>query len=78
MDYILYTSPSTVNNMITLFGVDKIKEKNNIAIGPQTFKALKENNIDGYTCRKHSEEAFLEEIVEIYKSSKESKGEQND
>lgn len=75
VDYILYTSPSTVNNMITLFGVDKIKEKNNIAIGPQTFKALKENNIDGYTCRKHSEEAFLEEIVEIYKSSKERKGE---
>ena len=75
VDYILYTSPSTVNNMINLFGIEKIKEKYSIAIGPQTFKALKENDINGYTCRKHSEDGFLEEIVEIYKANKESKGE---
>ena len=75
VDYILYTSPSTVNNMINIFGLDKIKEKYSIAIGPQTFKALKENDINGYICRKHSEDGFLEEIVEIYKADKESKGE---
>ncbi|MDV4149461.1 uroporphyrinogen-III C-methyltransferase [Clostridium sp. AL.422] len=75
VDYILYTSPSTVNNMIALFGVDKIKEKYNIAIGPQTFKSLKENGVDAYTCRKHSEDGFLDEIVDIYKANKESKGE---
>lgn len=67
VDYILYTSPSTVNNMISLFGLNKIKEKYNVAIGPQTFKALKENGIDAYTCRKHSEDGFLEEIVDIYR-----------
>lgn len=75
VDFILYTSPSTVNNMISLFGVHKLEEKYNIAIGPQTFKALKENGLNGYTCRKHSEDGFLEEIVEIYKAKKESKGE---
>lgn len=75
VDFILFTSPSTVNNMISLFGVDKIKEKYNIAIGPQTFKYLEEKGIEGYTCRKHSEDGFLDEILEIYKTYKESKGE---
>ena len=75
VDYILYTSPSTVNNMISLLGLDKVKEKYSIAIGPQTFKELKEKGVDGYTCKKHSEDGFLEEIVQIYKSNKESKGE---
>lgn len=75
VDFILYTSPSTVNNMLSLFGIDKIKEKYNIAIGPQTLKALKDNDLEGYVCRKHSEDGFLEEIVEIYKANRESKGE---
>lgn len=70
VDYVLYTSPSTVKNMIDMLGIDKIKEKNNIAIGPQTFKALKENNIEAYMCKKHSEDGFLDEIVQIYSESK--------
>lgn len=71
VDFILFTSPSTVNNMISLFGKDKIKEKYNIAIGPQTFKALKENSIEAHMCKKYSEDGFLDEIVEIYKTYKE-------
>ncbi|MGG7143495.1 uroporphyrinogen-III C-methyltransferase [Clostridium nigeriense] len=73
VDFILFTSPSTVNNMISLFGKDKIKEKYNIAIGPQTFKALKENSIEAHMCKIHSEDGFLEEIVEIYKHIKKDK-----
>jgi len=71
VDFILFTSPSTVNNMISLFGKDKIKEKYNIAIGPQTFKALKENSIEAHMCKKYSEDGFLDEIVEIYKTYEE-------
>ena len=66
VDIILYTSPSTVNNMIDMIGIDKIKEKVNIAIGPQTYKALDNRGIEAMTCKKHSEDGFLEEIVEIY------------
>ncbi|MBX7393965.1 uroporphyrinogen-III C-methyltransferase [Clostridium chauvoei] len=72
VDFVLYTSPSTVKNMISMFGEDKIKEKRNISIGPQTSKALNERNIDNYMCKKHSEDGFLEEIVNIYISLKES------
>lgn len=67
VDIILYTSPSTVNNMVEMLGVDKIKEKKNIAIGPQTFKALEKYNIECEMCKKHSEDGFLSEIVEMYR-----------
>ncbi|MBB6714530.1 uroporphyrinogen-III C-methyltransferase [Clostridium gasigenes] len=67
VDLILYTSPSTVNNMVSMVGLDKIKEKKNIAIGPQTFKALKDHNIECEMCKNHSEDGFLGEIVDMYK-----------
>ena len=67
VDIILYTSPSTVNNMVDMIGLDKLKEKVNIAIGPQTNKALIERGIEALVCKKHSEDGFLEEIIDMYK-----------
>lgn len=63
VDYVLFTSPSTVNNMVDMIGIDQIKSKKVIAIGPQTAKALKEKELECYICKKHSEEGFLSEIV---------------
>lgn len=63
VDYVLFTSPSTVYNMINVFGKEEIGRKILIAIGGQTAKALKANDLHCYTC-KHSEEGFLEEIIE--------------
>ena len=42
----------------------------NIAIGPQTNKALLERGIEALICKKHSEDGFLEEIVDMYKNLK--------
>ncbi|MEG1870950.1 MAG: uroporphyrinogen-III C-methyltransferase [Peptostreptococcaceae bacterium] len=72
VDIILYTSPSTVKNMINMIGLEEIKKKINIAIGPQTNKALVESGIEGLICKKHSEDGFLEEIVDIYKGNTDS------
>lgn len=66
VDLILFTSPSTVKNMISMVGIEEIKSKKCIAIGPQTAKELIAVNIDCYVCKKHSEEGFLEEIIELY------------
>ena len=55
--------------MIEMLGIDKIKEKKAIAIGPQTKKALEENSIKALICAKHSEEGFLEEVVNIMKKN---------
>lgn len=65
VDYVLFTSPSTVNNMVDMLGIEQIKNKKLIAIGPQTAKTLKEKNMQCYICKKHSEEGFLSEIVAI-------------
>jgi uroporphyrinogen III methyltransferase/synthase len=65
VDIVLFTSPSTVNNMIEMLGIDKIKEKRCIAIGPKTLETLKERGLKSYMCKKHSEEGFLEEIKEL-------------
>ena len=67
VDVVLYTSPSTFNNMVEIVGLDKIKEKINIAIGPQTFKALKAKDVEGVMCKVHTEEGLLEEIQKILK-----------
>lgn len=63
VDYVLFTSPSTVNNMVDMVGIDEIKKKKLIAIGPQTAKSIKEKELECYVCKKHSEEGFLSEIV---------------
>lgn len=65
VDVVLYTSPSTFNNMVDIVGLDKIKEKINIAIGPQTFKALKHKEVDGFMCKVHTEDGLLKEIQDI-------------
>lgn len=65
VDYVLFTSPSTVNNMIDMLGIEAIREKKLIAIGPQTAKSINENNMECFVCRKHSEEGFLKEIIEF-------------
>ena len=54
--------------MVDMVGLEKIKEKTNIAIGPQTNKALAERGVEALICKKHSEDGFLEEIVEMYRN----------
>lgn len=65
VDMVFYTSPSTVTNMITMLGIEKIREKKAIAIGPQTKKALDKNNIKCLMCSKHSEDGFIEEVLQF-------------
>ena len=65
VDYVLFTSPSTVINMIDMLGLEAVREKKLIAIGPQTAKAIKERNMECFICKKHSEEGFLKEIIEF-------------
>ncbi|MCD2345681.1 uroporphyrinogen-III C-methyltransferase [Clostridium guangxiense] len=65
-DIVLFTSPSTVRNMIELVGIEKIKEKISIAIGPITLDVLKENNIGAVLCQEHSEKGLVEKIQEVW------------
>ena len=62
VDIVFFTSPSTVNNMIEMLGIEEIKKKKIIAIGPKTNEPLEKLGIETYVCREHSEEGFLKEI----------------
>ena len=65
VDYVLFTSPSTVNNMVDMISIERLKEKKLIAIGPQTAKAISNKGMECKVCTKHSEEGFLKEIIEF-------------
>ena len=67
VDAVLFTSPSTFENMKEIVGLDKIKEKICIAIGPITNKALEKDEINAFVCKEHSEDGFLKEIENILK-----------
>lgn len=67
VDIILFTSPSTVNNMIEMVSLDKLKQKQCVAIGPITLKALNDKGIDALVCKEHSEDGFISEVLEMLK-----------
>lgn len=67
VDVVLYTSPSIVNNMIKLVGLDKLKVKKAIAIGPITEKELISNNIECTVSEEHSTAGILEKLKDIYR-----------
>lgn len=70
VDMVLYTSPSTVKNMIDIVGLESLKEKASIAIGPITLKALSESGIEGKMCKNHCEDGFLNEIQDLWQEVK--------
>ena len=65
VDEVFYTSPSTVKNMIKMLGVEKLQSKKAISIGPITSKELAKNNIKYLECKKHSEDGFISEIINL-------------
>ncbi|MCY6354158.1 uroporphyrinogen-III C-methyltransferase [Clostridium sp. ZS2-4] len=65
VDIVLFTSPSTVRNMIKMVGLEKIKEKICIAIGPVTEKELTKNDIKSFVCDDHSNEGLVNKVIDI-------------
>ncbi len=64
VDTVLFTSPSTVRNMISIVGIDAIREKNIIAIGPITAKELSKNNIKCTICNEYSINGIIDKLLE--------------
>ena len=51
-----------------MLGVEEIKKKKVIAIGPKTNEPLMELGIEAYVCKEHSEDGFLSEIRNLLKN----------
>ena len=65
VDITLFTSPSIVKNMISLVGIEQLKLKKCLAIGPITQKELTQNGIETYVCDNFSSEGIVKKILEI-------------
>ena len=50
VDVIVFTSPSTVKNMIKMVGIETVQSKKALAIGPITEKALLDVGIKATVC----------------------------
>lgn len=65
VDIIVFTSPSTVKNMITMVGLEIIKSKTALAIGPITAKSLLEQGIEAIICEEYSCEGIISKLVKM-------------
>ncbi|WP_238884150.1 uroporphyrinogen-III C-methyltransferase [Clostridium sp. YIM B02551] len=70
VDIVLFTSPTTVNNLINMIDINEIREKICIAIGPVTYEALKEKEIDALVCEEHSQDGLINKITEVWRKMK--------
>ncbi|MGH4139105.1 uroporphyrinogen-III C-methyltransferase [Clostridium sp.] len=71
VDIVIFTSPSTVKNMISMLGINRIKEKECLAIGPITGKELSKNNIKYSVCDEYSCNGIIKNLLQL-------KGEKHD
>jgi len=65
VDLIVFTSPSTVKNMIKMVGFETIKSKTSLAIGPITAKALSDVGIKAIICDVYSVDGVISKILKI-------------
>jgi uroporphyrinogen III methyltransferase/synthase len=63
-DTVVFTSPSTVRNMIELVGLDAIKGKEVISIGPITGKELEKNGIKYSVCDEYTTNGVINKLIE--------------
>lgn len=63
VDTILFTSPTTVRNLISMEGIDNIKGKSCIAIGPITSKELQKNNIEHIVSSVYTTSGMIDMLV---------------
>lgn len=62
-DIYVFTSTSTVNGFIELYGVNHLNGKKVIAIGPITAQTLKENGIDSIVAEEYTVDGILDKIL---------------
>ncbi|MBP2021614.1 uroporphyrinogen III methyltransferase/synthase [Clostridium punense] len=63
VDTVIFTSPSTVKNMITLVGLEAIREKKVISIGPITSKELQRQEISFVQCEESCNDGIVKQLL---------------
>lgn len=64
VNIVVFTSPSTVKNMISMLGINRIREKECIAIGPITGDELSKNDIKYSVCDEYSSDGIIKNLLQ--------------
>jgi uroporphyrinogen III methyltransferase/synthase len=64
VDTVIFTSPSTVENMIKIVGLESIKRKRVISIGPITGKALDRCGVNYKICEEYTTKGVIDKLLE--------------
>ena len=70
VDVVLFTSPSTVKNMIKMAGIEGIKSKKCIAIGPITGMELQDKGISCFVCDEYTTVGIVEKLIQLKANGK--------
>ena len=73
VDIILFTSPSTVKNLIKMVGIENIKDKEIISIGEITQTEIENQGLECHVCEECSVEGMIEKLIEVKEKMKCSK-----
>ena len=65
VDIILFTSPSTVKNLINMVGIENIKDKEIISIGEITQSEIEKQGLDCHVCEECSTDGLIAKIMEV-------------
>ena len=67
VDVVLYTSPSTVRNMVSIIGREELNKKISLAIGPITKKELDSQEMDCHVCSQYTTDSLVDRLLELRK-----------
>ena len=65
VDVILFTSPSTVRNLIKMVGIENIKDKTIISIGEITLREIHKQGLESFVSDEATVHSLVEKIIEI-------------
>ncbi|GAK48948.1 uroporphyrin-III C-methyltransferase [Candidatus Moduliflexus flocculans] len=60
---ITFTSPTTVRHLIEMVGVDRIRPKRLLAIGPITLQELQKHGLDAEMCDEYSTDGIIKKLT---------------
>jgi uroporphyrinogen III methyltransferase/synthase len=63
VDIVLFTSPSIVRNMIEMVGLENLKKKRCLAIGPITAEELEKSGIEHLVCDEYTTDGMIHKLL---------------
>lgn len=65
-DVVIFTSPSTFKNTMEIVGLEEIKKKTVLSIGPITSIELNKHGVEHVVCDESSNDGVINKLLEIY------------